>query len=171
MARKRKRSSPSTPARAAAPTTSKKEAKKQNKKLSPSSPANASPRESRHSRSLFQKGRLKIHVAVPPSATATGGAGTGAGASSIDVFLHTHLTSNLLLKHTENGTIIAFSNFKSLSGRGRILDECPLAWSWFEGDVVLFNPQIGQRISMYIPNLAVFGAEANRARPCFQWGV
>jgi hypothetical protein len=84
---------------------------------------------------LFQKSRLKIHAAVPPSAS-----------TSLDTFISTHLTSTILLKHTSNGTIVAFSNFKSLNGAGRILDECPFSWSWFEGDIVLFNPCIGQRI-------------------------
>lgn len=88
---------------------------------------------------LFQKSRLKIHVAVPPAASA-----------SLDVYIHNHLTSTLLLKHTANGTIVAFSEFKSLSGVGRVVDECPFSWAWFEGDIVLFNPRIGQRIRMYL---------------------
>jgi len=87
--------------------------------------------------SLFQKSRLKFHIAVPPAAS-----------DSLDMFLHTHLTSALLLKHTQNGTIVAFSGFKSVFGAGTIRDECPFSWSWFEGDVVLFNPRIGQRISI-----------------------
>jgi hypothetical protein len=86
--------------------------------------------------SLFQKSRLKFHIAVPPAAS-----------GSLDTFLHTHLTSALLLKHTENGTIVAFSGFKSVNSRATIRDECPFSWSWFEGDVVLFNPRVGQRIS------------------------
>jgi len=85
--------------------------------------------------SLFQKSRLKIHIAVPPAAV-----------ESLDTYLQSHLTSTLLLKHTAEGTIVAFSGFKSLDGAGRVLDECPFAWSWFEGEVVLFNPRIGQRI-------------------------
>jgi hypothetical protein len=84
---------------------------------------------------LFHKARLKTHVAVPPAAT-----------PSLDSFLQTHLTSTLLLKHTPHGTIVSFSNFHSLAGQGRILDECPFSWSWFEGDVVLFSPKVGQRI-------------------------
>src|SRR5436305_5341282 len=52
---------------------------------------------------LFQKARLKIHVAVPPAAI-----------PSIDTYLQSHFTSTLLLKHTENGTIVALSGFKSL---------------------------------------------------------
>jgi|SRR5579859_3747503 len=83
--------------------------------------------------SLFQSGRLKIHVAVPPACT------------SLDTFLTTHLTSTILLTHTKHGTIVAFSNFKGTDS-GRIIDECPFAWSWFEGDIVLFNPQVGDRI-------------------------
>ena len=90
---------------------------------------------------LFQKARLKIHVAVPPAAAAE--------PSSLSTYMLSHLTSTLLLKHTENGTIVAFSDFASLSGVGRVLDECPFSWSWFEGDVVLFNPRIGQRISNF----------------------
>jgi len=31
-------------------------------------------------------------------------------------------------------------------GIGRIVDECPFAWEWYEGDIVLFNPVVGQRI-------------------------
>jgi RPA43 OB domain in RNA Pol I len=84
---------------------------------------------------LFQKSRLKIHVAVPPAAS-----------TSLSTYIHSYLTSSLLLKHTANGTIVAFSGFNTLSGVGRILDECPFSWSWFEGDIVLFNPRIGQRI-------------------------
>src|SRR5204863_1670121 len=88
-------------------------------------------------RSLFQKSRLKFHIAVPPAAS-----------DSLETFLHTHLTSTLLLKHTPNGTIVAFSEFKSVGGLGNIQDECPFSWSWFEGDVVLFNPRIGERIGI-----------------------
>ena len=93
------------------------------------------------SSSLFQKSRLKIHVAVPPAAS-----------TSLDTFLQTSLTSTLLLKHTENGTVVAFSGFRSSDGAGRIVDECPFSWSWFEGDVVLFNPRIGQRIRIFALN-------------------
>ena len=88
---------------------------------------------------LFQKSRLKIHVAVPPAAATT----------SLETFLHHHLTSNILLKHTDNGTIVAFSNFQAIASTALIRDECPFAWSWFEGDIVLFNPRIGQRIRMF----------------------
>jgi hypothetical protein len=84
--------------------------------------------------SLFHKGRLKTHIAIPPAAI-----------PSLDTFLQSHLTATLLLKHTAYGTIVSFSNFHPLSGQGRILDECPFSWSWFEGDVVLFSPKIGQR--------------------------
>jgi hypothetical protein len=84
---------------------------------------------------LFQKARLKIHVAVPPATLL-----------SLSTYLHSHLTSTLLLKHAENGTIVAFSDFNSLPRLGRVLDECPFSWSWFEGNVLLFNPRIGQRI-------------------------
>src|SRR5271170_2954622 len=84
---------------------------------------------------LFHKARLKTHIAVPPAAN-----------PSLDTFLQTHLTSTLLLKHTPHGTIVSFSNFNPLSGQGRILDECPFSWSWFEGDIVLFSPKVGQRI-------------------------
>jgi hypothetical protein len=94
---------------------------------------------------LFQKSRLKIHVAVPPSAS-----------TSLDTFISTHLTSTILLKHTPNGTIVAFSNFKSLKGAGRILDECPFSWSWFEGDIVLFNPQIGQQIRRILESICLW---------------
>ena len=93
------------------------------------------------SSSLFQKSRLKIHVSVPPAAS-----------TSLDTFLQTSLTSTLLLKHTANGTVVAFSGFRSSDGAGRIVDECPFSWSWFEGDVVLFNPRIGQRIRIFALN-------------------
>jgi DNA-directed RNA polymerase I subunit RPA43 len=96
---------------------------------------------------LFQKGRLKIHVAVPAAA-----------ASSLEIFIQTHLTSTILLKHTSNGTIVSFSSFKPTSPTSRILDECPFSWTWFEGDVVLFNPRIGQRIRMsYLDDVDVGG--------------
>lgn len=85
---------------------------------------------------LFHKARLKLHVAVPPAAL-----------PSLSAYMHSHLTSTLLLKHTQHGTIVAFSDFSSVSGPGRVLDECPFSWGWFEGDVVLFNPCIGQRTS------------------------
>ena len=103
------------------------------------------------SQSFFQKARLKLHVAIPPAAAT--------GSSSLSTYMRSHLTSILLLKHTEYGTIVAFSDFSSLAGVGRILDECPFSWSWFEGDVVLFNPTIGQRISNspFLLDFAVFG--------------
>ena len=84
---------------------------------------------------LFSKARLKVHIAVPPSAT-----------TSSSLYVHSHLTSTLLLKHTAQGTIVSLRDFNSTGGTGRILDECPFAWSWFEGDIVLFHPQIGQLI-------------------------
>jgi hypothetical protein len=96
--------------------------------------------------SLFHKARLKIKIAVPPAAT-----------DAVDAFLNQHLTSTLLLKHTNQGTILAHANFKSLTnGLGRILDECPFAWTWFEGDVVLFNPQVGQRICVFPTSNLIF---------------
>jgi hypothetical protein len=84
---------------------------------------------------LFSKARLKVHIAVPPSAT-----------TFSSLYVHSHLTSTLLLKHTAQGTIVSLRDFNSTGGTGRILDECPFAWSWFEGDIVLFHPQIGQLI-------------------------
>jgi hypothetical protein len=117
-----------------APSSSPKKRKHKHKS---SSHSKSDPVETKSwsASSLFQKSRLKIHVAVPPAA-----------AGSLDVYLQTHLASTLLLKHTEDGTIVAFSGFKSISGPGRVIDECPFSWLWFEGDVVLFNPRIGQRI-------------------------
>lgn len=92
---------------------------------------------------LFQKARLKIHVAVPPAAM-----------TSLNAYIHTYLTSSLLLKHTPNGTIVAFSGFKGLAGTGRIRDECPFSWAWFEGDIVVFNPRVGQRMRTHFMGLA-----------------
>jgi hypothetical protein len=88
--------------------------------------------------SLFQKGKMRLHIAVPPAAV-----------TSLSTFIHSHLTSSLLLKHYEQGTIVAFGDFSSVSGLGRLVDECPFAWSEFEGEVVFFNPRLGQRISTF----------------------
>jgi hypothetical protein len=88
--------------------------------------------------SLFQKGKMRLHIAVPPAAV-----------TSLSTFIHSHLTSSLLLKHYEQGTIVAFGDFSSVSGLGRLSDECPFSWSEFEGEVVFFNPRLGQRISTY----------------------
>jgi RPA43 OB domain in RNA Pol I len=104
--------------------------------------------------SLFQRGRLKIHVAVPSAA-----------ASSLDIFIQAHLTSTILLKHTENGTIVSFSTFKPISHVGRILDECPFSWTWFEGEVVLFNPRIGQRIRTFYQDDADVGGTVRLSSP------
>ena len=125
---KRKHSTPPPP-------SSSPSKKRKHKHSKPSTTEQLLKNNVSESSQLFQKSRLKIHIAVPPAAS-----------TSLDTYISTHLTSVLLLKHTANGTIVAFSGFKSLSGVGRILDECPFSWTWFEGDIVLFNPRIGQRI-------------------------
>jgi hypothetical protein len=129
---KRKHSTPPPPSSSPSKKRKHKHSKSSATEQLPKSPVSESPQ-------LFQKSRLKIHVAVPPAAS-----------TFLDTYINIHLTSVLLLKHTANGTIVAFSGFKSLSGVGRILDECPFSWAWFEGDVVLFNPLIGQRIRTYL---------------------
>lgn len=117
------------------------------RKSSTSSPSTHKKRKHTHSKSvaassqpastpqLFSKARLKAHIAVPPSASA-----------SVSTYVHSHLISTLLLKHTAQGTIVSLADFKNIGGTGKLVDECPFAWSWFEGDIVLFNPLIGQRI-------------------------
>jgi len=127
------------------PSSSPSSSKKRKHKHSTTSSKSSKVR-SQSAPQLFQKSRLKIHVAVPPAAT-----------TSIDAYIQSHLTSTLLLKHTENGTIIALSGFKSLNGQGRIINENPFSWSWFEGDIVLFNPRIGQRIRTYPSTLPKTG--------------
>jgi len=125
--------------REATPQSSTKKKKHKHKHTVSSASLSVEKSASSSKTQLFQKSRLKIHVAVPPAATAT----------SLETFLHHHITSNILLKHTENGTIVAFSNFKAVASTALIRDECPFAWSWFEGDIVLFNPRIGQRIRTF----------------------